>query len=259
MRAKKHLGQHFLKSTKIVHDMVQASALETGATVLEIGPGKGVLTSVLLVERAKVIAVEKDSELITYLQEKFSGEISNNQLELIERDILSCSADALGLKNHAYALIANIPYYITGAILRHFLSSSVQPNTMTLLIQKEVADRIVARDGKESILSLSVKAYGTPKYIEKVPARLFTPAPKVDSAVISIKNISKDFFDTVSEEDFFKLIKAGFAHKRKTLLKNLAHAGYDTEKLRGIFATLTIPENIRAEDVPLETWKRFAQ
>ena len=125
-----------------------------------------------------------------------------------------------------YALVANIPYYLTGEIFRMFLESSNQPRSMTLLVQKEVADRIVARDGKESVLSLSVKAYGTPKQEFKVPRGAFKPAPNVDSAVLTIRGISRKNFTTQEEERrFFALLHAGFAHKRKYVRKNLLEVG----------------------------------
>ncbi len=241
MRPKKSLGQNFLKSKKAIGDMVRAAGVSRGDTVLEIGPGKGVLTEALLETGAKVVAVETDRELIPLLQEKFAEYLESKQLEIIEADILEFDVN---LKQ--YKLVANIPYYITGAIIRKFLESDFQPTSMTLLVQKEVAERIVARDGKESILSISVKAYGDPSIISKVPKRYFTPEPKVDSAIIHIGDISKDNFKKVSEAAFFKVVKAGFAQKRKTLGKNLSQIGAKLPKW--------LPEKVRAEDIKLGDW-----
>ena len=190
-KAKKSLGQNFLKSEPALQMMCDAGALTTTDTILEIGPGKGALTERLLTRAGKVIAVEKDRELIAILQEKFANDIENKKLLIIDGDILEFDPKHAGMKEGEYKIIANIPYNITGSIIRKFLSETIQPNTMVLLVQKEVAQRIVARDTKESILSLSVKAYGTPKYMMKVGKRFFTPAPKVDSAIIAVTDISK--------------------------------------------------------------------
>ena len=202
MQAKKSLGQHFLKSQKAIETMVKTSGAQTGDLVLEIGPGMGVLTEALLQAGASVVAVEKDDLLIPVLEEKFEKEIKSGQLKLIHDDILNFDVSKVPFGGSelprgtldTYKLVANIPYYITGQIIRIFLEAENQPESMTLLVQKEVAERIVARDEKESLLSLSVKAYGTPKYVEKVPRGAFAPAPNVDSAIIHISNISKNNF-----------------------------------------------------------------
>jgi len=223
-KAKKSLGQNFLKSIPALNMMCEAGGVNSNDTILEIGPGKGALTTKLLEKAGKVIAIEKDNELFEFLKEKFADEIENKKLELINGDILNFDITTYHLlpATYTYKIIANIPYNITGAILKNFLSSPEQPERMILLVQKEVAERIVARNNKESILSLSIKAYGIPKYIMKVSKRFFSPSPKVDSAIIAINNISHKNFKTKQEEDiFFELIKNGFAHKRKVLRKNL--------------------------------------
>ena len=252
-KAKKSLGQNFLKSKPALNMMCTASDLNENDVVLEVGPGKGALTEKLLEKAKQVIAVEKDRELFEFLSEKFENEIKSNKLILIEGDILELQITNFELRN--YKIIANIPYNITGAILKKFLTEKIQPTIMTLLVQKEVAERIVARDGKESILSLSVKAYGNPKYIMKVEKRFFSPAPKVDSAIISIKNISRKNFKSIEEEKlFFEIIKAGFAHKRKVLIKNLSAVKIGNKNWEEIFKKLEINSKIRAENVPLEKW-----
>jgi len=219
--------------------------------VFEIGPGTGILTRELLKRAKKVIAIETDKELFEKLQISFAGDIAVNKLELIYGDIRAFNISALPKE---YVLVANIPYYLTGDIFRMFLESENQPRAITLLVQKEVAERIVGnpersrgtRDKKESILSLSVKAYGTPKYEFTVPHGAFIPAPKVDSAVLSIRDISRKNFSSRSEEQsFFALIHAGFAHKRKFVRNNLTDAG---------FSAGTIPEKARAEDLSLSDW-----
>lgn len=214
-RPNKTFGQHFLKSEAILQAIIATADIQLIDCVLEVGPGKGVLTSALLQKAQCVVAVEKDRLLIPYLAERFVREIAQKKLVLVEGDILKLSPQELGIPKK-YKVVANIPYYITGHFLRQFLSSKHQPTTMTLLVQKEVAERIVARDGKESVLSLSVKAYGTPKIIRTVPAGCFSPPPKVASAILHIGAISRNFFNSPKEERvFFELIKKAFNQKRK--------------------------------------------
>ncbi len=302
-RPKKSLGQNFLKSTLAINKIIIAGEIKPIDIILEIGPGKGVLTEKLLEKAGKVIAVEKDRALIEILKEKFKKEITEKKLILIEEDILEFQItnyelqkstqgivlESLGrsgddgqrkfsaenfralqnniLRTLSFKIIANIPYNITGAILKKFLTEENQPELMVLMVQNEVAKRITARDKKESILSISVKAYGTPEIIMKVPARYFSPAPKVDSAVIKIKNISRNLFvqhpmshtshltplqntrEGINEKKFWEIVHLGFAHKRKKLSGNLKSLNFDQE----------LPHRIilwgkRAEDLTLEDW-----
>lgn len=254
MNKKKSLGQHFLNSPQIINDIVIAGKVAEGDTVLEIGPGEGILTKGLLSTKAYVICVEKDDRLIPELQKTFAKEISLKQLELIHADILDVGIPHI--TNTSYKVVANIPYYITGQIMRMFLESDQQPSSMTLLVQKEVAERIIARDGKESLLSLSVKVFGDPKYIRTVGRGAFTPQPNVDSAVISIENISKERLKGVNEKTFFSIIHAGFAHKRKQLLPNLTSLFTKDHITKG-FKICEIDLKTRAEDLPLETWVKL--
>lgn len=242
-KAKKSLGQNFLKSIPALNKIIEAGEISKEDIILEIGPGKGALTKKLLEKSNHVVAIEKDRELFEFLKIKFEKEVAEKKLILINEDILNFSEQRFlnGLAGVGdpgnrgpektfvarnfidYKIIANIPYNITGAILKKFLTEKNQPERMILMVQNEVAKRIVARDNKESILSISVKAYGEPKIIMKVPARYFSPAPKVDSAIISIKNISKKTFkeNNINEQGFWEIIHAGFAHKRKKLSSNL--------------------------------------
>lgn len=253
MKAKKSLGQNFLKSTSILKKIVSTGGVTESDLILEIGPGKGALTRSILTTGAQVIAVEKDRELIPILNEEFKSEIKNKKLILVEGDILDLDIKEIIPNKKKYKLIANIPYYITGAIIRKFLSGKIKPELMVLLVQKEVAERIVARDKKESILSMSVKAYGTPLYIEKVPKRYFSPAPRVDSAIILIKEISDKSLMGVMDQDLFKLIHSGFSHKRKVVFNNLKNC-VDTDKLTLFWEENKLSMTTRAENLHIEHW-----
>jgi 16S rRNA (adenine1518-N6/adenine1519-N6)-dimethyltransferase len=242
LRPKKSLGQNFLMHARIAERIALSAQLSPEAVVFEIGPGTGMLTRELLKLSTKVIALEADAELYEQLTNEFSAEISAKKLELAHGDVRTFDIAALP---KGYSLVANIPYYLTGEIFRKFLSSENQPSSVALLVQKEVAERI-ARSKKESILSLSVKAYGTPKYEFTVPRGAFRPAPNVDSAMLSIREISRKNFPSITaEQRFFALLHAGFAHKRKFLRKNLTEAGLPAEG---------VSEKDRAEDVPLQKW-----
>lgn len=288
MRAKKSLGQNFLKSEAALRKIIEVGEIQTEDVILEIGPGRGVLTEKLLKYAGTVIAVEKDRELVEFLQNKFKKEISSCSLVLVHGDILKFELARQDLAS--YKVIANIPYNITGAILKKFLGGNqppsaqgyggAMPERMILMLQQEVAQRVVARGGKESLLSISVKAYGEPKLVMKVPKRYFSPQPKVDSAIISIKNISrKNFLPPLLVEEgvgsgdsrklpprpdlsrdtpphkggegniearFWQIVKAGFAHKRKKLSSNL-------KNLVNPIGLASVGDK-RAEDLSLADW-----
>ena len=255
-KAKKSLGQNFLMHARIAERIAMVSELSSSDVAFEIGPGTGMLTRELLKRAKKVIALEADQELFEKLQTDFADDIANGRLELVHGDIRTFD---IGSLPKGYAIVANIPYYLTGEIFRMFLETENQPISMTLLVQKEVAGR-VAQSKKESILSLSVKAYGTPKREFVVPSGAFIPAPKVDSAVLTIRNISKKNFKTrTDEERFFAIVRAGFAHKRKFVLKNIAEAGLFSEKMRSRLEKLSISAKARAEDLPLPVWLDIAR
>jgi 16S rRNA (adenine1518-N6/adenine1519-N6)-dimethyltransferase len=260
MLKKKSLGQHFLKSAAHLRAIVDAAEVTKGDIVLEIGPGEGALTKELLERGATVVAVEKDRRLIPWLEMTFDKELREKQLVLHEADALEISAETIfgNKKQGGYKLVANIPYYITGALLKKFLSEeSNQPSTLVFLVQKEVAERI-AKSKKESILSLSVKAYGEVKYVKTVPRGAFAPAPDVDSAILLVKDVSKkNFADEKAEKRFFDLVRAGFSQKRKKLKNNLS--GVLGAEMSVRMEKAGISENARAEDIPLEKWLLLAQ
>lgn len=247
------LGQHFLKHSWPARTLAHAAAPKPGETILEIGPGKGVLTRELLT-LGPVVAVEKDEALVAILRETFAEDIAIGKLRIVADDVRNISPESLGLQ--AYVLAANIPYYITGEIIRQFLTASVQPRTMALLIQKEVAQRITSARG--SILSVSVKAYGTPRIVEKVSKIHFSPPPSVDSAILSVDSISKTFFNDIGEEQFFSVVKAGFASKRKFVSNNLSVV-FGKQRVSSALDAAGVGEKARAEDLTLAQWKTVAQ
>src|SRR3989344_3180155 len=185
-KQKKYLGQHFLKNKKILEEMARAAELSKKDIVLEVGPGRGTLTEILAARAKKVIAVEKDRDLIPVLREKFRD---YKNAEIIEGDILAKAVKPPlgGLTAKSYKIVANIPYYITSRFLRIFLSNSkVRPKLMVLMLQKEVAERICAKPPRMSLLALSVQLYAKPEIIRRVSKGQFSPPPKVDSAIIKI-------------------------------------------------------------------------
>lgn len=251
--AKKSLGQNFLIQPQIVKDIVVASGTTKNDLVVEVGPGTGLLTKELLATGARVIAIEKDHRLIETLSNLFAEAIAEERLTIRHEDILESTLDV----KEPYRVVANIPYYITGKILRLFLEKTNKPQSMTVLVQKEVAERILARDKKESLLSISIKVYGKPEYVRTVKAGNFSPVPKVDSAVLHIANISNASFEHTSEEHFFDILRAGFSSKRKKLFKNLKSYNIDG-KLEHAFDICGIEKGLRAEDLSLEQWVSLA-
>ncbi len=263
MYAKKSLGQNFLKSDKAVREIIESAELKKSDIVLEIGPGMGVLTEKLLNSGTKVVAIEKDDRLVIPLCVKFAKEIKKGQFVLIHGDVL----DFVGkdkmmpslekLLGKSYKLVANIPYYITGEIIERFHTILNQPQTIVLLVQKEVAQRILAKDKKESILSIAVKVYGTPKLVSIVPRGAFAPAPNVDSAILAIKNI-RHFGNPKQEKEFFEILHHAFAHKRKYMLSNIKSLSNSIQKkVKDIFVKNNYPDSTRAEDLSVDIWKEM--
>ena len=250
--AKKSLGQNFLKNPHIAEKIVVAGNVAEGDVVLEIGPGKGALTRVLLEHGAIVTAVEADMRALEVLQDTFPDEIKSGALTLIHADMREFDIDTLSLTQQPYKVLANIPYYLTGQLFRMFLSHTHQPSTLVFLVQKEVAERI-ARSKKESLLSLSVKVYGTPKLVQTVARGNFSPVPNVDSAILAIYDISREKFKGVSEEAFFACIHGGFQARRKQLFGALSKI-YGKPCVASAFGALKLDTKLRGEDISVDTW-----
>jgi len=251
LRADKKLGQNFLQDPFALEAIADAAEIQPADIVLEIGPGLGSLTRYLAVAARQVIAVELDADLIPPL-EAVTKSCSNIQIH--HGDILKIAPSDL-IHEPEYLVVANIPYYITSAIIRHLLENEPQPRRIVLTIQKEVADRICAKPGDMSLLALSVQIYGSPRIEKRIPANAFFPAPKVDSAVLCVdiypeSKIPPDLLDT-----FFKLIKAGFSQKRKTLRNSLSSGLHlSPAEVERLLTKAGIDPMRRAETLSIEEW-----
>lgn len=214
--AKKSLGQNFLHDQSAIVTMVDSLQISTSDHVVEIGPGKGALTQALLATDCTVEAIEADVRMVEHLHQEFSAEIATGQLSIKHQDFLGWSPTI-----SPYKIIGNIPFYITGAILRHVFDNLEHPTVMTLLMQKEVAERITAKNGKNSILSTACTTYARATILKKVKAGAFFPAPKVDSAIIQFNDFQQPFRAPEEQSRFFAFVRSCFAGKRKTLRSNL--------------------------------------
>tara|TARA_B100000745_G_C20141825_1_gene391491 strand:- start:812 stop:1615 length:804 start_codon:yes stop_codon:yes gene_type:complete len=260
LRAKKSLGQNFLNNQHVPELMCKIGKVSKGDTVLEIGPGTGVLTKALLSTGAKVISLETDERALELLRGIFEKEIREDKLQLIKCDVREISINNLNLLDHKFKVIANIPYYLSGFLFRSILQNESQPSDLVFLVQKEVAKRAAAnhmKGEKMSLLSISTQIYGDVKLEKIIKRGNFSPAPKVDSAIISILNINRDKLNQVDEESFFTLLHTGFGHKRKQLLSNLS-ATYDRNFLESVFTTLNFDRKVRAEDLDVDNWVELA-
>lgn len=251
LKAKKSLGQNFLHNQDVLHKIIEAGEVTKNDLVVEIGPGKGALTEHLIKHAGKVIAVEKDPRLVPFLHTMFT---SSAQLEITEGDALQYQPP-----KEPYKIIANIPYYITSPLLTHFLLEQYEQNNLpqliVLLIQKEVAQRI-CHPNRNSVLSLSVKIFGTPELIAIVPPSAFKPAPKVDSAIIKISNIQAPLVD--NPRKLIKLIKMASSSPRKKLVNNLAAALHkEKPEIEALLKKLQIDSTVRAEKLELEEWMKL--
>lgn len=242
--------------------MCDAASLTPGETVLEIGPGTGILTKELLARGVQVIALETDPRAIAVLNDTFAEAIASGQLTIHHTDVRTGALSKFVPKTVcSYKIVANIPYYLSGLLFRAALTDPHQPTTVVFLVQKEVAKRAHTspqQSKKQSLLSLSVAAYGKTRYVRTVSRGHFTPPPRVDSAIIAIEGISRDFFADCNEELFFSILKRGFANKRKQLVSNLT-PDYPRDLLLKVLAELNLTTTVRAEDIDHATWKQLVQ
>ena len=254
LRPSKGLGQNFLQDTRALQDIVAAANLLPADDVLEIGPGLGNLTRYLALAAHTVTAVELDKNLFPALETVVAP---YKNVRLVQGDILRLNPADL-MKSTGYLVVANIPYYITSAILRHLLESGGHPRRLVLTVQEQVAERICAGPGKMSLLSLSVQVFGSPAIVGYIPAEAFYPAPKVDSAVLRVEILPEPVIPSALLDTFFTLIKAGFSQKRKTLRNSLSGGlGVAPAKAVETLSAAGIDPMRRAETLSLEEWGRL--
>lgn len=248
----KSLGQHWLKDRLILESIVDCADITSDDTILEIGPGQGTLTSVILRRAGRVIAVEYDQELAQKLPKQFPGK----NLTVVNHDILTYDLSQLPPD---YKVVANIPYYITAKIVSRLLNAENKPKTIVLLVQKEVAQRIAARAGDMSMLALSAQVFADCKLGPIVKPEHFTPPPKVDSQVVILNRRSNALVATVDQKQFFKVARAGFSARRKKLRSSLAGGlGLEKNEVEELLNRLNISPDRRAEDLTVAEWTTIA-
>jgi len=253
-KKQKKLGQVFLKDREVVQKIIQAAEIKPKDQILEIGPGKGVLTEFLLKTGAEIIAVEKDPELVKFLKNIFKEELNFNIIQGDIRDFFENTE--YKILKPGYKAIGNIPYYLTSRLLRLLLESPTRPESIVLMIQKEVAERLMAKPPKMNLLSASVQFYAKPEIICYVPKTAFDPVPKVDSAVIRITPIkTTENMDKIQIKRFFRIVKAGFEQPRKLLINNLSkNLQIEKASLQKTFLQLNIPLKTRAQNLSIKEW-----
>jgi len=271
LKPKKHLGQVFLKNKTFLNKIIKAGDISEKDLVIEIGPGTGILTEALLQTGAKVIAIEKDPQLVQFLKNRFHD---NSNLTIIEgdiRDLLNSNFQFLISKqipdskfqiiNSNYKVVGNIPYYLTSHLIQLLLELKHQPQVIVLMIQKEVAQRIIAQPPKMNLLAASVQFFTQPEIISSVPKGAFWPQPKVDSAIIKLTLINTDKnTDNTDKKSFFRVVKAGFSHPRKLLINNLSqNLKIPKEQLEKVFQKLNLELNTRAQNLSLNDWKQLTK
>lgn len=251
LRPDKSLGQNFLTDPAILERISDIAGVTRQDLVLEIGAGLGHLSFQLAQDARRVIALELDSRLVPPL--KAALEPFDN-VQIIQGDILQLDAGDL-VQEDDYLVVANIPYYITSRIIRNLLETAHKPRRIILTIQHEVAERVCSRTGRLSLLALSVLIYGDPSLEMRIPAGAFYPAPKVDSAVISIDLYPQPLLTGPLRDQFFALIKAGFLHKRKTLQNSLSKGlAWSPAQAGALLISASIDPQRRAETLSLEEW-----
>ncbi len=261
LRARKGLGQHFLIDEEVLRLIVSTAQLSPEDVVIEVGPGLGVLTRELAKQAGWVVAIELDDKLATILKQTLS---SFKNLTIVNEDVLKIDPAALltelktGLLPGSYKVVANLPYYITSPVLRHFLEAQVKPQNMVVMVQKEVAEEIVAKPGRMSLLSVSVQFYGEPAIAGYVPAQCFYPVPEVDSAILRVTPYSQPMVKIADRESFFALVRAGFSAARKQIANSLAQ-GLSISKAEALslLEKAEIAPERRAETLTLEEWARL--
>jgi 16S rRNA (adenine1518-N6/adenine1519-N6)-dimethyltransferase len=256
MRPLKSFGQNFLVDRSVLQNIVEAAAIEPDDELLEVGSGTGVLTRELAKQARRVVAVELERDMLSLLKNTTAA---YPNVELVARNLLFLDPVEI-FAQAPYKLVANLPYYITAPTFRHFLESANPPRLIVVMVQAEVAQRIIAEPGSLSVLALSVQFYGQPRIIARVPARAFYPAPKVDSAILRVDVNPQAPLLPAEREKFFRLVHAGFSEKRKQLHNSLTHGLHvKNEIVRSWLATAAIDVSRRAETLSIEEWLHLAR
>jgi 16S rRNA (adenine1518-N6/adenine1519-N6)-dimethyltransferase len=262
MKAKKSLGQNFLVDEAVKEKILAAISPCSGDTILEIGPGMGALTERLVASGADVVAVELDDRLIPILEAKF---VNCKNVKIVHKNVLEIDrvSDIFEEKEGkvlSYRVVGNLPYYIASAVIRKFLESELPPTEMFVMVQKEVAERICAKPGDMSVLSVAVQYYAEPEILFVVPSEAFDPVPKVESGFVKLVNSLQFTVHSEENTNFFRLVKMGFAARRKTLANNLA-AGLRIPKESAVeFLTkANIASKARAQDLNVAEWASLSR
>jgi len=261
IRPRRHRGQNFLVSPAILQQIVEAAELTPEDWAIEVGPGPGNLTRLLAEAAGRVIAVEVDPQLLDILREDLQGyenvsPILGDVRDLTPAELLRAGGDSEA--THPYKVVANLPYYLTSLILRHFLEAAPAPRLMVVTVQWEVAQRIVARPPRMSLLSVAIQFYGEPEVVRKVPAGAFYPRPKVDSAIVRIRVKGSSAWPHSHPRAYFRVVAGGFAHRRKQLRNALSRSlGIPVPVVLGALEQAQIAPTHRAESLNLEEWARL--
>lgn len=254
MRPNKSFGQNFLIDHAVLQQIVEAAQISPNDQILEVGAGTGVLTRKLAQRAKRVVAVELERDMLSLLAET-TREFPN--VEVIGRNLLDLNPVEV-FDHQPYKLVANLPYYITAPTFRHFLESANRPALLVVMVQYEVAQRIVAGPGDMSLLGVSIQFYGRPQIIARIPARAFYPAPKVDSAILRVNVYPNPPLTSKERDSFFRVVQAGFSQRRKQLHNSLAHGLHcKTEQARSWLISADIDPSRRAETLSIEDWLRL--
>jgi 16S rRNA (adenine1518-N6/adenine1519-N6)-dimethyltransferase len=264
LRPQKRLGQHFLVDEGVLEPIMTAAEPAPDDIVIEVGPGLGILTRRLAAAVARVVAVELDSRLVKALREELAD---SSNIELVQGDILQLAPQRLvgqylasARSGRSYKVVANLPYYISSPVLRHFLEAALKPSLMVVMVQKEVGEAIAAAAGKMSLLAVGIQFYSKPSIVGHVPARCFDPPPKVDSVVLRLDVRDRPAVDVPDINSFFELVRCGFRSPRKQLRNSLAQAlGMPPGRVSAVLAEAGIEARRRAETLSLEEWKGLGE
>ena len=256
LKAKKKFGQNFLINKEIIDQIIEKSGITKDDTVLEIGPGLGTLTKELIKNAKRVIAVELDEDMCNVLSSRFNDE----NLEIVNEDILKLDLNEYINKYGSIKVVANLPYYITTPIIMKLLEEKYKIDSITVMVQKEVGERIcsTSNDRENSGITISINYYAKPKIILDVPKENFLPSPEVDSCVIKLEIYDKPPVEVKDEKVFFKIIKNAFSQRRKTILNSLSSGDFTKDQIKIVLNKLGLDEKLRAEDLCIQDYANIS-